>query len=982
MSSTNDIETQPTDTSLLTADDGNVSLEVIGARVHNLKNIDVSIPRNTLTVITGLSGSGKSSLAFDTIFAEGQRRYIETFSAYARNLLGGLERPDVDKINGLSPVIAIEQKTINRNPRSTIGTTTEIYDFLRLLYARVAEARSYLSGEPMVKYTREKIVDLILEKFEGRKIYILAPLVKNRKGHYKELFEQLRKKGYLHARVDGEIRELSFGMKLDRYKNHSVELVVDRLKVSSKDDRRLRDTVEVAMKQGDKQMMIYDVDTETVTHYSQMLMDPVTGLSYREPAPHNFSFNSPQGACPKCMGLGYVNTVDIEKVIPNPKLSIREGAIEALGKYRNSMIFWQIGAICEKYDCSLDTPVADLPEEAMNEILNGTTERLIIKNETMSTQNYFMSYEGVIKYIEMQQDDDAGATAQKWSNRFFSRGVCPECNGDRLNREALSFFIGEHNIASLTRMDIGDLYEWTAHALEPLSITSQKVGFEIMKEIRNRLKFLVDVGLDYLQLNRASATLSGGESQRIRLATQMGSELVNVLYILDEPSIGLHQRDNRRLIDSLKRLRDAGNSVIVVEHDKDIMLDADYIVDIGPKAGHRGGEVVFEGIPAEMLKTDTLTARYLNGKQTVPLPTERRAGNGFRLEVKGCSGHNLKNVDLSIPLGTLTCISGVSGSGKSSLINGTLQPLLSQKFYRSLQAPLPYSSFEGLEHIDKVVTVDQSPLGRSPRSNPATYTGVFSDIRSLFVNLPEAKIRGYKPGRFSFNVSGGRCEACSGNGYRTIEMNFLPDVLVPCEVCHGKRYNRETLEVRFKGKSIADVLDMTISQAVEFFSAVPAILKKIKVLEEIGLGYIKLGQPSSTLSGGENQRVKLAAELSKKDTGKTLFILDEPTTGLHFEDIKTLMALLNRLVQRGNTVLVIEHNLDVLKSADYIIDMGPGGGKNGGNIIATGTPEQIAAGDSPTALFLREELAGHNVRQPGESDAPSAPQKRTRRKKS
>jgi excinuclease ABC subunit A len=938
------------------ADDGALTLDVIGARVHNLKNIDVSIPRNKLTVITGLSGSGKSSLAFDTIFAEGQRRYIETFSAYARNMLGTLERPDVDKISGLSPVIAIEQKTINRNPRSTIGTTTEIYDYLRLLYARIGEARSYVSGAPMVKYTREKIVDLILDKFAGRKIYILAPLVKNRKGHYKELFEQLRKKGYLRVRVDGEICEIAYGMKLDRYKNHSVELVVDRLLVSDKDDARLRDTIETALKQGDKQMMIYDVETEKVSHYSQSLMDPVTGLSYHEPAPHNFSFNSPQGACPCCKGLGYVNLIDRDKVIPDVNQSIYNGGIVPLGKYKNSMIFWQISAICEKYGFDIKTPIKELGDDALGEILNGTTERLVVKTQTMSTSNYFMSYEGVIKYIEMQQDDEASTEAQKWSGQFYSRGVCPECKGDRLNKEALHFFIGDKNIAALTKMDISDLYEWTCHALENLSATQQTIGAEIIKEISNRLKFLIDVGLEYLQLNRNSATLSGGESQRIRLATQLGSELVNVLYILDEPSIGLHQCDNRRLIDSLKRLRDASNSVIVVEHDKDIMLDADYIVDIGPLAGRKGGQVVFQGSPKEMLKTDTLTAQYLTGKKSVPVPQKRRKGNGKKLVLKGCTGNNLKNVTMTIPLGTLTCVAGVSGSGKSSLINGTLQPILSKKFYRSLQEPLPYTTLIGDEHIDKIVTVDQSPLGKSPRSNPATYTGVFSDIRSLFVNLPEAKIRGYKPGRFSFNVSGGRCDACSGNGYRTIEMNFLPDVLVPCEVCHGKRYNRETLEVRFKGKSIADVLDMTINQAVEFFEAVPTIVKKIKVLQDIGLGYIKLGQPSSTLSGGENQRVKLATELAKKDTGSTLFVLDEPTTGLHFEDINTLLTLLNRLVERGNTVLVIEHNLDVLKCADYIIDMGPAGGKNGGQIIAEGTPEEVAKTSSPTASFLAEEL--------------------------
>ena len=954
-------DTQDTDTlqieDIVTADDGGDRLEVEGARVNNLKNIDVSIPRGQLAVITGLSGSGKSSLAFDTIFAEGQRRYVETFSAYARNLLGNLERPDVDKISGLSPVIAIEQKTINRNPRSTIGTTTEIYDFLRLLFARVGEARSYLTGKPMVKYTREKIVELLVDKFNGRKIYILAPLVRNRKGHYKELFENLRKKGYLRVRVDGELREIAFDMKLDRYRNHSVELVVDRLRVNDKDTERLRDTVETALSQGDRQMMVYDVDEDKIYHYSQMLMDPETGLSYREPAPHNFSFNSPQGACPHCKGLGYVNIVDTAKVMPDGKLSIRQGGIVPLGKYKNSMIFWQVEAILKKHGYTLDTPIAEIGEECMRELMNGTGERITVSNETMSTNNYFMTYEGLVKYIEMQQDDDAGAAARKWSGQFYSRAECPECHGDRLNREALHFYVDGKNIAELSRLDIADLYEWSQHVLDKLSPTQRAIGAEIMKEIGHRLHFLVDVGLEYLQLNRASATLSGGESQRIRLATQLGSELVNVLYILDEPSIGLHQRDNRRLIDSLKKLRDANNSVIVVEHDKDIMLDADYVVDIGPKAGRKGGEVVFQGTPAQMLKTDTLTAQYLNGTKCVPVPAERRQGNGKFIELRGCTGNNLKDVDLRLPLGTLTCVAGVSGSGKSSLVNGTLQPLLSKKFYRSIAEPLPCREILGDENIDKVVTVDQSPLGKSPRSNPATYTGVFADIRSLFVNLPESKIRGYRPGRFSFNVSGGRCETCSGNGYRTIEMNFLPDVLVPCEACHGRRYNRETLEVRFKGKSIADVLDMTINQAVEFFASVPNIVKKIKVLQDIGLGYVKLGQPSSTLSGGENQRVKLATELAKKDTGKTLFILDEPTTGLHFEDINTLMALLNKLVERGNTVLVIEHNLDVLKSADYVIDMGPGGGRNGGRIVAAGTPEQIAQGNSPTANFLAEELA-------------------------
>ena len=937
--------------------DGFDHLSVIGARVNNLKNIDVDIPHGKLTVITGLSGSGKSSLAFDTIFAEGQRRYIETFSSYARNMLGTLERPDVDKVTGLNPVIAIEQKTVNKNPRSTIGTTTEIYDFLRLLYARIGKARSYESGAEMVKYSEEKIVQLILDKFEDCKIYLLAPLVKNRKGHYKELFESLRRKGYLNVRVDGELREIVQGMKLDRYKNHSIELVVDRLKPSSKDESRLRESVAEAMRLGEKQMMVFDLETSQLSHYSRQLMDPVTGLSYREPAPHDFSFNSPQGACPCCKGLGMINIVDRKKIMPDDSVSVAAGGIVPLGKQKNSMIFWQIAAICEKYGYDLKTPVGQLSDECIGEIMSGTTDRLQLKNDTMSTQNYFQSYEGLIKYLELQQTDDSGSSAKKWSGQFFSRVVCPECNGDRLCRESLHFFVDNMNIAELTRMDIARLHRWSLEVEERLDGSDRTVAHEILKEVSTRLGFLVDVGLDYLQLSRNSGTLSGGESQRIRLATQLGSELVNVLYILDEPSIGLHQRDNRRLIDSLKRLRDASNSIIVVEHDKDIMLDADYVIDIGPGAGRKGGEVVFAGTPREMLASDTLTARYLNGSLKVGENPPRRRGNGKTLILKGCTGHNLKNVDFELPLGTFTCVAGVSGSGKSSIINGTLQPILSRHFFRSQQEPLPYTEIEGIENIDKVVTVDQSPLGRTPRSNPATYTGVFSDIRSLFVNLPEAKIRGYKPGRFSFNVAGGRCEACSGNGYKTIEMNFLPDVLIPCEVCGGKRYNRETLEVRFKGKSIADVLDMTINRAVEFFASVPPILKKLKVLQDIGLGYIKLGQPSSTLSGGENQRVKLATELAKRDTGKTLFILDEPTTGLHFDDVNTLLTILNRLVDKGNTVLVIEHNLDMIAAADHVIDMGPGGGEHGGRIIATGTPEQIAAGDSPTASFLKEQLS-------------------------
>ena len=931
-------------------------IEVYGARVHNLKNIDVNIPRNSLTVITGLSGSGKSSLAFDTIFAEGQRRYIETFTAYARNMLGGMERPDVDKITGLSPVISIEQKTTNKNPRSTVGTTTEIFDFFRLLFARAGEAYSYLSGEKMVRYTEEKIISLIMDLYQNKKTYILAPLVRNRKGHYKDLFEQVRRKGYLTVRIDGELQEITHGMKLDRYKNHSIELVIDKLIVDKDDERRLQESVKTAMKQGDGQLMVLDAETQEIRHYSRTLMDPQTGLSYSEPAPHSFSFNSPQGACPKCKGLGYVNIIDKNKIIPNDEKSIYEGGIVPLGKYKNSLIFWQIAAICEKYDSSLKTPIKNLPEEALDDILNGTDERLQIKNESLGTSNYFLSFDGLIKYIEIQQQSDASSQAQKWAGQFVTTATCPLCEGHRLNKEALHYRIAGKNIADLADMDISELYEWVNHVEEYLSPQQRKIAAEILKEIRNRLHFLVDVGLDYLSLNRASATLSGGESQRIRLATQIGSQLVNVLYILDEPSIGLHQRDNTRLIQSLKELRDMGNSIIVVEHDKEMMLEADYIVDLGPRAGRLGGNIVFAGTPKEMLKTDTLTARYLTGKKEIEFAPQRRTGNGKKIILSGATGNNLKNVTVEFPLGKFICITGVSGSGKSSLINGTLQPIISQKFYRSLQNPLPYEKIEGLENIDKIVTVDQSPLGRTPRSNPATYTGVFADIRNVFVELPEAKIRGYKPGRFSFNIPGGRCEVCGGNGYKTIEMNFLPDVLVPCEACHGKRYNRETLEVRFKGKSIADVLDMTINQAVEFFENIPSIISKIKVLQDVGLGYIKLGQPSTTLSGGESQRVKLAAELSKRDTGKTLYILDEPTTGLHFEDIRVLLSVLNRLVDKGNTVIVIEHNLDIIKCADHIIDMGPEGGKNGGYVLTTGTPEEVCVQDTFTARYLKAEL--------------------------
>lgn len=934
------------------------NIEVIGARANNLKNIDVEIPRNSLTVITGLSGSGKSSLAFDTIFAEGQRRYIETFSSYARNFLGTLERPDVDKITGLSPVIAIEQKTTNKNPRSTVGTTTEVYDFLRLLYARAGEAYSYLSGEKMVKYGEEQILSLVIEKYEGKKINILAPLVRNRKGHYKELFEQVRKKGYLYVRVDGEIREILPGMKLDRYKNHSVELVVDKLKVSSKDERRLKDSLRNAMRRGEGLVMILDMESNEVRHYSRMLMDPQTGLSYSEPAPHNFSFNSPNGACPRCKGLGYINIIDKDKIIPDNTLSIYQGGILPLGKYKNTLVFWQIEAICDKYGVTIKTPIKDVPEEALDEILNGTNERLTIKDHVLgSSSNFFMPYEGLIKYIEMQNSSDASSQSQKWAGQFVSVIPCDECHGMRLNKESLHYRIDGKNIAELASMDIKTLYEWFADSDKFLSEKQKAIAQEIIKEIKTRLKFLIDVGLEYLSLNRTSVSLSGGESQRIRLATQIGTRLVNVLYILDEPSIGLHQRDNVKLINSLKRLRDIGNTVIVVEHDKEMMLAADYIIDLGPGAGRKGGDVVFAGTPQEMLQSKTVTSEFLNGTRLIELPKEYRKGNGKSIILKGACGNNLKNVDLELPLGKFICVTGVSGSGKSSLINGTLQPIISSMFYRSLKKPLPYSSIEGLENIDKLVTVDQSPLGRSPRSNPATYTGVFSDIRNLFTELPESKIRGYKSGRFSFNISGGRCESCSGNGYKNIEMNFLPDVMVPCDVCHGKRYNRETLEVRYKGKSIADVLDMTINRAVEFFENVPVILNKIKVLQDVGLGYIKLGQPSTTLSGGESQRVKLAFELAKRDTGNTLYLLDEPTTGLHFEDIRVLLNVLNKLADKGNTILVIEHNLDIIKSADYIIDMGPEGGVGGGNILCCGTPKDLCKKyTTHTTTYLKEEL--------------------------
>ena len=943
-------------------------INVYGARVHNLKNIDVEIPRNSLTVITGLSGSGKSSLAFDTIFAEGQRRYIETFSAYARNFLGGMERPDVDKITGLSPVISIEQKTTNKNPRSTVGTTTEVYDYMRLLFARAGRAYSYATGEEMVKYTEEKVIELILHDYDNRKIFILAPLVRNRKGHYRELFESMRRKGYLNMRIDGSLVEITRGMKVDRYKNHDIEVVIDKLQVSAKDEERLKKSVSIAMKQGEGLILILDKDSGAIKHYSKRLMCPTTGISYSDPAPNNFSFNSPQGACPHCKGLGVISQIDLEKVIPDKKLSIYEGGISALGKYKNQMIFWQLEAILKKYDrqqtgtstemCDLKTPIAEIPDEAMSEILYGSLENVRIDKELVHTSSdYFIAFDGIIKYLRNVMDNDDSAAGQKWADQFLAECECPECHGQRLNRESLSYKVWNKNIAELASMDITELREWLDEVEAHLDNQQRQIATEILKEIRTRLDFLLEVGLDYLALNRQSASLSGGESQRIRLATQIGSQLVNVLYILDEPSIGLHQRDNERLIKSLKELRDLGNTVIVVEHDEDMMRHADYIVDIGPKAGRKGGEVVFQGTPQEMLKTDTITAQYLNGKQEIAIPEKRREGNGKSLILRGCTGNNLKHVDVEFPLGKLILVTGVSGSGKSTLINETLQPILSKHFYHSLKQPMSYESIEGLEHIDKVVNVDQSPIGRTPRSNPATYTGVFADIRSLFVNLPEAKIRGYKPGRFSFNVKGGRCETCGGNGYKTIEMNFLPDIQVPCEECHGKRYNRETLEVRYKGKSIADVLDMTINQAVEFFENVPDILRKIKTIQDVGLGYIKLGQPSTTLSGGESQRIKLATELSKKDTGKTIYILDEPTTGLHFEDIRILMGVLQKLVNRGNTVIIIEHNLDVIKLADWIIDMGPEGGRKGGKVLSTGTPEEVAKSKKGyTPQFLKKIL--------------------------
>lgn len=936
-------------------------IEVLGAREHNLKNIDVSIPRNRLTVITGLSGSGKSSLAFDTIYAEGQRRYIETLSAYARQFLGSMERPDVDKITGLSPVISIEQKTTNKNPRSTVGTVTEIYDFLRLLFARTSDAYSYVTGEKMVKYTEERILEIILKEFADQKIYVLAPLVRGRKGHYRELFEQIRRNGYIYVRVDGEIEEVMPGKRIDRYKTHDIEVVIDRLSAREKDRDRLKKSLSAAMKQGKGVTMILEKDGLEPRFFSSQLMCPTSGISYNEPAPHSFSFNSPQGACPHCNGLGTINDVDVRKIIPDDTKSIRKGALLPVGPYRNALIFWQLEAICKRYNFSLDTPVKDIPDPAMHCILFGSEEPLKLQNTPLgSTSNYLLSFDGIISLLNNATEGKVKNGKQQ-TRQFIRKVSCPHCKGTRLKSEMLYFRIHNKNIADLSAMDIGQLAKWFKHIEGKLTERQNVIARDILKEIRSRLGFLLDVGLDYLSLERSARSLSGGESQRIRLATQIGSRLVNVLYILDEPSIGLHQRDNRKLIASLQSLRDQGNTVIVVEHDRDMILSADHIIDLGPGAGRLGGDLVAVGSPKQILKGKSLTAAYLNHSREIAIPKQRRGGSGKELLLTGASGNNLKKVDVAFPLGKFICVTGVSGSGKSSLINETLQPIISQKLYRSSKSPLPYRSLEGLELVDKVIEVDQSPLGRTPRSNPVTYTGVFSDIRKLFEQTPDAKIRGYKASRFSFNVKGGRCETCGGAGVQTIEMNFLPDVYVKCKACNGKRYNRETLEVRFKDSNINDVLKMTINQAVEFFSSVPSILRKLKTLQDVGLGYIRLGQPSTTLSGGESQRVKLSSELAKKDTGKTLYILDEPTTGLHFEDVRVLLDVIARLVNRGNSVIMIEHNLDVIKVADHLIDLGKEGGSRGGTILAAGTPEEVAGfSGSYTGKFLKEELLGKN----------------------
>ena len=937
------------------------TIEIIGARAHNLKNIDVTIPREKLVVITGLSGSGKSSLAFDTIYAEGQRRYIETFSAYARQFLGGLERPDVDKIDGLSPVIAIEQKTTSKSPRSTVGTITEIYDFLRLLYARGADAYSYNTGEKMISYSDEQIKQLILEDFNGKRINILAPVVRSRKGHYRELFEQIAKQGFLKVRVNGEIRDLEFGMKVDRYKTHDIEIVIDRMAIDTEEDtdKRLSESIKTAMYHGDDVMMVIEQESQEVRFYSRNLMCPTSGISYPNPEPNNFSFNSPKGACPCCNGLGTVNEINLKKIIPNPKASIKNGGFAPLGEYKSSWIFKQLEIIAQKYGFKITDAIETIPQEAMDMILYGGNEKFSVVSKVMGiTKDYKIDFEGISNFIKNQYDNSDSASIKRWAKEFMDENDCPECEGTRLRKESLYFKLNGKNIGELVQMDVAELSEWFADLDNHLSEKQKVIAVEVVKEITARLQFLLDVGLNYLSLNRSSKSLSGGEAQRIRLATQIGSQLVGVLYILDEPSIGLHQRDNERLIKSLESLRDIGNSVIVVEHDKDMIERADYVIDIGPKAGRFGGQIISKGTPKELLQEDTITAQYLNGKMKIEVPKSRREGNGKSIKLSGATGNNLKNVSIEIPLGKLVCVTGVSGSGKSTLINETLYPILNAHFFNAVKKPQPYKKIEGLEHIDKVIDIDQSPIGRTPRSNPATYTDVFSEIRTLFTQVPEAMIRGYKPGRFSFNVKGGRCETCEGSGVRTIEMSFLPDVYVECETCMGKRFNRETLEIRYKGKSISDVLNMTVDEAVDFFENIPKIYRKVKTIQDVGLGYITLGQQSTTLSGGEAQRIKLATELSKKDTGNTFYILDEPTTGLHFEDIRVLMDVINKLVDKGNTVLIIEHNLDVVKLSDYIIDIGYEGGKGGGEVVAKGTPEEIVKNKkSYTAQFLKKELS-------------------------